>query len=792
MYVSTSWLKEFVEPGVDHDTLVHRLTMAGLEVGSRALAAEPFTGVVIGRVTECEQHPDADKLRVCQVDIGTETASGIVCGAPNVRAGLHVAVATVGARLPGGLKIRKAKLRGVVSLGMICSARELGMGDEHDGILELPDNAPVGTDLRSWLDLDDEILELELTPNRGDCLGMQGVAREVGALFDVPAGQLNVGEAPVSNEDTVAIELAAPEGCPRYVGRVVRAIDPAAKTPLWMCERLRRAGVRAISPVVDVTNYVLLETGQPLHGFDLSVLKPPIVVRWAGEGETLTLLDGRNVPLTPDVLVIADQSGPLALAGIMGGEGSGVGDQTVDVLFESAWFDPQAVAGRARRFGLHTDASHRYERGVDPTGQIRAIERATELLLAIAGGQAGPLCIAEEASALPPARNVSVTRAALDTRLGVTVSDDDVTGSLERLGFEVRHGQDEWHAGVPPHRFDVAVGEDLVEEVARVYGYERIEAAPEQATVIMPEVTETRVTMARVQDVLVDRGLQEVITYSFVDPQLHATVCPNDTPLALKNPISSDLAVMRASLWPGLLNTVRHNLARQQSSVHVFETGLVFDWRNDTLTQTRHVAFALVGDRYPERWSNARARVDLHDAMGHIEALLALRGARADFDVANAADPALHPGQSANIHIDGHSVGRVGVLHPARARELDVPQDVVLATLSFDAAFAAAVPQFEAVSRFPASRRDVSIVVDEAVSVDALSQAIRGAAGQTLRELRVFDVYRGKGIDSGRKSISFGLILQDSSRTLSDSEADAVIAAAVAQIKQDFDGTIRD
>ncbi len=792
MHVSQSWLNEFVDAGADTATVAERLTMAGLEVGAIDPAAEPFSGVVVGHVTGCEPHPDADKLRVCQVDIGSGELQNIVCGAPNVRQGLKVAVATVGAKLPGGLKIRKAKLRGVVSFGMICSARELGLGDEHDGILELPEDAPVAEDIRVYLDLEDQILDLDLTPNRGECLGMQGVARQIGVLFDVPVTTIGADPATVECDDALQVHLDAPDACPRYVGRVVRGIDPQAKTPLWMRERLRRAGLRALSPVVDVTNYVLLETGQPMHGFDLRQLAPPIRVRMAEPGEKLTLLDSKEIVLDSDVLVIADEKGALALAGIMGGDKSGVAPDTTDVFFECAWFAPSFVSGRARRFGLHTDASHRYERGVDPTTQVSAIERATQLLQMIAGGQAGPLTVAQHACISAPRAAVTITRTELDSRLGVHVPTADVTGIFERLGFAVTTTDGQWQVVPPSHRFDIAGPEDLSEEVARVFGYSRIGEVPEMATLAMPAVTESRVSTARVQDVLVDRGFQEVITYSFVDPKIHEVVCPGVTPLPLKNPISAELAVMRSSLWPGLLGTLQHNLARQQERVRVFETGLVFDWRDGELTQPKHVAFALTGPRLPEHWDHTRDAVDVHDAAGHVEALLALRGAHVQVTFEPAEHAALHPGQSANVIVDGDVIGRMGALHPQRAAHLELPPNVLLAELDIARAFAATVPTFAPVGRFPSTRRDVSVVVDEAVSVHALSEAVRAVTGPQLRELRVFDVYRGKGIDSGRKSVSFGLILQDSSRTLNDGEADAVITAVMAKFKQDFDGTIRD
>lgn len=790
MKISERWLREWVDPPVDTAGIVAQLTMAGLEVDETTPAAPGFSGVVVGRVESVAPHPDADKLRVCQVDVGAPERLGIVCGAPNVYAGMKAPVALLGGELPGGLKIKRAKLRGVESAGMLCSVRELGLGDSHEGLWDLPADAPVGTDLREWLGLDDQVIDVDLTPNRGDCFSVLGIAREVALLNGLPLGGPHFAAVPAELKDEFPVDVRAPEACPRFVGRVIRDIRPHAVTPLHLKEKLRRAGLRPIHPVVDVTNLVMLELGQPMHGFDLATLREGIVVRLAEPGERIVLLDGREVALDRDVLVIADHGGPRAVAGIMGGEDSGVSETTRDVFFEVAFFAPLAIAGRARRLGLHTDASQRFERGVDPMQQRRAVERATELLLAIAGGQPGPVIERVAAEHLPQHQAVPLRRERLAMLLGHAVADAEVERILSGLGLEVTAVAGGWTALPPSHRFDLAREVDLIEEVARVYGYDRVPAARGRGYTVPGEATEARVPGSRLADVLVARGYQEVVTYSFVDPAVQGALFPAQPSLPLSNPISSELGTMRVSLWPGLVHALRRNLSRRQARVRIFEQGLRFVFEGDDLKQLSTVAGLVAGERWPEQWGAPGAAVDFHDAKGDVEALLGLVGA--GFEFVPGEHPALHPGQSARILRSGREVGWIGALHPRLVRELDLERAPLLWELDEYLTFAAELPVFSEISRFPAIRRDIALVVDAAVPVGALLAAIRAAGGERLTESKVFDVYSGERIDSGRKSVAFGLILQDSSRTLTDDVADAVVADVVARLTSEFGARMRD
>jgi phenylalanyl-tRNA synthetase beta chain len=790
MKFSERWLREWVNPPVDTDTLVSQLTMAGLEVDGTAPAAPAFSSVVIGLVESVERHPDADKLTVCRVDVGATERLGIVCGAPNVRPGMKAPVALVGGELPNGLKIRRAKLRGIESQGMLCSERELGLGEGHEGLWELPEEAPVGAALRDWLALDDVVIDVDLTPNRGDCFSVLGIAREVALLNGLPLGGPEIAPVAPSLADEFPLEVRASEACPRFVGRVIRGIRPDAVTPLWMREKLRRAGLRPIHPVVDVTNIVMLELGQPMHGFDLGTLREGIIVRLAEPGEQITLLDGREAALEPDMLVIADHGGPRAIAGVMGGEDSGVSAATQDVFFEVAFFAPLAIAGRARRLGLHTDASLRFERGVDPAQQRRAIERATALLIAIAGGQAGPVIERASASHLPARKAVTLRRARLAALLGQAVPDAEIERILKGLGLALAPVAEGWEATPPSHRFDLMLEVDLIEEVARIYGYDRVPEERGSGAVALGDATENRVPGSRIADVLAARGYQEVVTYSFVDPELQSALFPDSAALPLSNPISSELSVMRVSLWPGLVHALRRNLSRRQSRIRIFEQGLTFVIQDNELKQLNVVGGLLAGSRWPEQWGVSSANVDFHDAKGDVEAVLGLTAG--EFRFAAAAHAALHPGQSARILREEQPAGWIGTLHPRLVRALDLERAPLLWELDERVSFAAQLPEFREISRFPAIRRDIAIVVEKELPVAALLKAIRAAGGVLLTESKIFDIYSGDRIDSGRKSVAFGLILQDSSRTLTDDEADRVVAAVVARLESEFRAKMRD
>ena len=794
MKFSEQWLREWVNPEVSTDELCEQLTMAGLEVDALEPAAAAFNKVVIGEVLSCEPHPDADKLNVCQVNAGTDETLQIVCGASNVRAGLRVPAALVGAKLPGDLKIKKAKLRGVPSHGMLCSEKELGLADSAEGLMELPADAPVGEDIRNYLELDDFSIELGLTPNRSDCLGVVGIAREVGVLnrceVTSPAAMEPVAS---SCDDSFPVSIEASEDCPRYVGRVIRGINPKAETPIWMVERLRRSGIRSLGPAVDITNYVLLELGQPMHAFDLGKLKDGIVVRKAQQGESLELLNGNTIELDGETLVIADQHGPLALAGIMGGEPSSVTDATTDIFLESAFFNPLSLAGRARAYGLHTDSSHRFERGVSPELQRLAIERATALFLNITGGEAGPVVEVADESQLPVRPAVPLRAKRVERVLGMAIPGDELVDILVRLGMEVNGSESEgWSVTPPAFRFDIAIEEDLIEEVGRIYGYNQLPSSRAQGGLNMRPQTEGRAPIQELRRMLVERGYQEAITYSFVDPDSQAIIYPDNTAIALANPISSEMSVMRTSLWPGLLQALKYNLNRQVDRVRLFETGLRFIRAGEETRQDPMLAGVICGAALDEQWGEKTRAIDFFDIKGDVEAILSPMDSLGTIKFVANQHHALHPGQSAEILQNDESIGWIGAIHPTIASKLGIKQRVYLFELSLEKILQRGVPTFAELSKFPAIRRDIALVADKTTAVDQVFAVIRKAAPEILRELKLFDLYEGEGIDSGRKSLALGLILQDDSRTLTDTEVDSAIEAILSALKQELGATLRD
>ena len=790
MKFSEAWLREWVNPGLDTQQLAEQLTMAGLEVDAVEPAAAEFSGVIVAEVLSVETHPDADKLRVCQVAAGEDEALQIVCGAPNVRAGMKAPLATVGGRMPGDMKIKKAKLRGVPSHGMLCSARELGLSDEHQGLMELPVDAPVGHDLRDYLTLDDVTIEVDLTPNRGDCLGMEGVAREVGTLNGTDLTPPSFESVAASSDARFPVDVQAPDACPRYLGRVIRSINPAAETPLWMQEKLRRGGIRSLGPVVDVTNYVMLELGQPLHAFDLDTLSGGIVVRYARQGEKLTLLDERSVDLDEQTLLICDQDKTLALAGIMGGIESGISESTNSLFLEVAFFAPEKIAGRARHYGISTDSSYRFERGVDPGLQMRAMERATALLVELLGGQAGPVIEVSSQQHLPVKSAINLRRARIKRLLGFVPTDAQVEDILSRLGVTVVASGEGWMATPPSYRFDLAIEADLIEEVGRVYGYNKLPTANNRGDLIVRPVPEAATPLERLQTLLVDRGYQEAITYSFVDADILQDLEPDSRPVPLTNPISSEMSMMRTSLWAGLLGAVQHNLARQHSRIRLFESGLKYILQDNDIKQIKVLSGVVVGDLYPEQWALENRATDFYDVKSDIETLLDTGSSAAEFQAGR--HPALHPGQTAAILVDGDQIGWMGSIHPGLAQKHGIPSKPCLFELDMDAMLKGRVPSFEKLSRFPTIRRDLAIVVDVEIPASALCDMIRQQAGPMLKDVLVFDVYQGKGIESGRKSIALGLILQDSSRTLTDDEVDSVKAGIIGQLEKQFAATLRE
>ncbi|MEN1835050.1 phenylalanine--tRNA ligase subunit beta [Pseudomonas lijiangensis] len=791
MKFSEQWLRGWVSPQVSRDELVARLSMAGLEVDSVTLAAGIFTGVVVGEVLSTEQHPDADKLRVCQVSNGSETLQ-VVCGAPNVRPGLKIPFAMIGAELPGDFKIKKAKLRGVESNGMLCSAAELQLGEGNDGLMELAADAPVGQDIRVYLELDDASIEVDLTPNRGDCLSVAGLAREVGALYAAQVTRPHVAPVAAVHDEVRPVELLAPAACPRYLGRVIRNVDLSRPTPLWMVERLRRSDVRSIDAAVDITNYVMLELGQPLHAFDLAEINGGIRVRMAEEGEKLVLLDGQEVSLRADTLVIADHQRALAIAGIMGGEHSGVTTKTRDIFLESAFFDTISVAGKARSYGLHTDASHRYERGVDWQLAREAMERATGLLLEITGGEAGPVIEAVSEQHLPSIASVTLRASRVEQMLGLVIENAEIERLLTALGLKLSsETAGQWLVEVPSHRFDISLEVDLIEELARLYGYNHLPVRYPQARLAPQAKAEARGDLPELRRLLVARGYQEAITYSFIDPKLFELFSPGVQPLLLANPISNDMAAMRSSLWPGLVKALQHNLNRQQDRVRMFESGLRFVGQLDGLKQEPMLAGVVCGSRLPEGWAQGRDAVDFFDVKADVEAVLGFAGALGEFTFSAGQHPALHPGQTARIERDGREVGFLGAIHPELAKTLGLDRPVFVFELVLGEVATGRLPKFHELSRFPEVRRDLALLADRDVNASAVLDVIRENAGEWLTDLRLFDVYQGKGIDPHRKSLAVGLTWQHPSRTLTDDEVNATTLAILNSLEERLNVTLR-
>ncbi len=791
MKFSEQWLRGWVSPQASRDELVARLSMAGLEVDSVTLAAGEFSGVVVGEVLATEQHPDADKLRVCQVSDGNETFQ-VVCGAPNVRPGLKIPFAKIGAQLPGDFKIKKAKLRGVESNGMLCSQSELQVGEGNDGLMELPADAPTGEDFRVYLGLDDASIEVDLTPNRGDCLSLAGLAREVGALYAAPVTRPVIAAVASVNDDVRPVEVLAPAACPRFLGRVVRNVDLSRATPLWMVERLRRSEVRSIDAAVDITNYVMIELGQPMHAYDLAEIDGGIRVRMAEEGEKITLLDGQEVALRSDTLVIADHARLLGIAGVMGGENSGVTAKTRDVFLEAAFFEPISVAGKARSYGLHTDASHRFERGVDSNLAREAMERATALLLDIAGGEPGPIIESVRPEHLPQIAPITLRAERVSQMLGLELGSSEIEALLTGLGLGVEaSGEGQWSVEVPSHRFDISLEVDLIEELARLYGYNRLPVRYPQARLAPQASPEARSDLPALRRLLVARGYQEAITYSFIDPKLFELFSPGVEPLLLANPISTDMAAMRSSLWPGLVKALQHNLNRQQDRVRLFESGLRFVGQLEGLKQEPILAGVVCGSRLPEGWAQSRETVDFFDVKADVEAVLGFAGALDAFTFVPGQHPALHPGQTARIERDGQEVGYLGALHPELVKSLGLDRAVFVFELVLAEVSEGRLPKFQELSRFPEVRRDLALLADRDVAASAVMEVIRENAGEWLTDLRLFDVYQGKGIDPHRKSLAVGLTWQHPSRTLNDDEVNTTTQAILTSLEQRLNATLR-
>lgn len=792
MKIAESWLREWVNPDLDTEALGHQLTMLGHEVDGIEYEGAGIADIVIAEVAEVSKHPDADKLSLCKVNDGSGKLVDVVCGAPNVVKGMKTPFAKPGVTLPNGMQLRKAKIRGIVSNGMLCSAVELGLGDESDGIMSLPQDAQVGSRLVDLLELPDAIIDLDLTPNRGDCFSVLGIARDVSALTGADLKDASVAAVAATIEDSHPVELVEPAGCPRFAGRVIRGIDTNARSPVWMTERLRRAGLRAISPVVDITNFVMLELGQPLHAYDFSLLQGTIKPRLAKAGEKVTLLDEKEVELRDDTLIITDDSGPIGIAGIMGGLSTAVTDKTTDVFFEAAFWPQDFMAGRARAYGMHTDASLRFERGVDPAGQGRAIERATQLLLEIAGGNAGPLVDEIATDHLPVRAAIRLRKDRLTRLLGLEVDAAEVEQILTRLTMKVESAEDGWLVTAPTHRFDIAIEADLIEEVARIHGYDSIPETTSFSQAQLETVTESKVDMELAAATLIARDYQEVVTYSFIDAAADTAFAGSESELVLSNPISSEMSVMRASLWPGLVAAAAANNARQQDRVRLYEASKTFHGALGAHTEVVRIAGLAAGPVRPEQWGSTSEAVDFFDVKSDIEALLSLAGGLDECHFVVAEHPALQPGQTAEIIRNNEVIGVIGKLHPKLAKHYDLKRAVFLFELDAAKSLASAVPLAASISKFPAIRRDIAVIVDDKISADELVNAVAATSPQLIQGVRIFDIYTGSGIEAGRKSVAIGLILQETSRTLTDDDADEVMAAAVKKLEDQFAAVLRD
>ncbi|HET6913281.1 MAG TPA: phenylalanine--tRNA ligase subunit beta [Rhodanobacteraceae bacterium] len=790
MRFSENWLRQLVVIPADRVGLVERLTLSGLEVESVETLGAQLEGVVVARIVECTPHPDADKLRVCRVETGSGEVQ-IVCGAPNARAGLKAPLATIGATLPNGIAIKAAKLRGVESAGMLCSAKELAVDADASGLMELPEDAPVGTPFGAYLGLPDASIELKLTPNRSDCLGMRGLADEVAAEFGTHAKGFDFAPVSATIKTQRAIRLEAGADCPRYLGRAIRGIDAFAKTPVWMAQRLRAAGIKPISAVVDVTQYVMLELGQPMHAFDESNLEGSIIVRRAHASETLKLLDGSEAKLDPGFLVIADETKPLALAGVMGGFESRVTESTRNVFLESAHFAPAAIMGRARKLGLNTDAAHRFERGVDPELPRLAMERATALLIEITGGQAGDIVEAALSEHLSHATPIALRRARIARVLGVAIPDEQVQRILSALGMQLETTDDGWHVTPPSRRFDIGREEDLIEELARIHGYAQIPSRLPAGEPPAPVEDETRLPESALRAQLAARDFTEAVCYAFVDALRLQTWGIADGAVPLANPLSAEMAVMRTSLLPGLVDALRANRNRQQARVRLFEFGRIFTRTADAPRETPMLAAVACGSAQAEQWGEKSRALDFFDLKGDLESLLAMGGSPGWNFGRNDLPAWLHPGRGARVLINGVPVGAIGALHPRLLRELDLDGDVYVFEVQGQPLRQRIVPIARSLPRFPSVRRDIAVELPLTVVWGEIEGNLRKALGPVLSDTFVFDVYTGPGLKEDQKSVAMGLILQDASRTLTDQDADACVAAALASLESMFGAKLR-
>jgi phenylalanyl-tRNA synthetase beta chain len=791
MHISEQWLREWVDVDCDTQQLTEQLTMAGLEVEGIEPAAPEFSGVITAKVESVEKHPDADKLKVCQVATGTGKSLNIVCGAANVRDGLCVALAPVGAVLPGDVTIKASELKGILSEGMLCSAQELGLAEESDGLMELPDDLVLGEELRDVLSLDDQIIELSLTPNRGDCLCISGVARELAVINDSEF-KPQQSEAPEqTSEQSREVVINEPAACPRYVGQVIENVDVSKPTPLWLTEKLRRCGMRSINPVVDITNFVMLELGQPLHAFDNDKLQGSVCVRYANSDEKLELLDGQDCELTTDTLTIADDNGALAMAGIMGGQASAVVAKTNNVFLESAFFNPQAITGKARKYGLHTDSSHRFERGVDFEIQKQAIDRAAQLIVDLCGGKPGPVIEKLSGDDLPELKQVSLRRGQIERLLGISLADEDILGIFTRLGMQLEVNDEGWLVTAPSFRFDIDIEADLIEEIARIYGYNNIKRQLPLAHLQMHKDNELQVHIKKMRQLLVDRGYQEAITYSFVDAKTQEILNPDIEALPLANPIASELSVMRTSLLPGLVGALLYNQKRQQARIRLFETGLIFK-NSKELSQIPAIAGIISGNINENQWDIKDRSCDLFDLKKDIEALFELNGYKIDVNFSPIHHSALHPGQSAKIVHENQALGFIGALHPSAQKKLGLTKEAFVFEIELENISKHITAKYQKISKFPSVQRDISIMVAEEISIAEIMDLIGKTTPDVLYNLELFDVYRGEAIDLGKKSLALGLTFQRTSSTLTDDEVESAVGSILEGLRKEFGASLRE
>ena len=799
MKISEQWLREWVNPDIDTQQLAEQLTMAGLEVEEIVSASPGFSGVVTARVDAVEKHPDVDKLKVCHVNTGSGQNLVIVCGADNVRVGLYVALAAVGAVLPGNITIKASDLKGITSEGMLCSARELGLAEESEGLMELPNDLGLGEDLQEILSLDDQIIDLSITPNRGDCLSISGVARELSVINDCEikvnlteaVGQKNQQTSKQVNNQTRDVVVDESAACPRYVGQVIKEVDISGLSPLWLTEKLRRCGLRSINPVVDIINFVMLELGQPMHAFDNDKLQGAICIRYAKPGEKLKLLDGQECTLSTETLTIADDRGVLAMAGIMGGQQTAVTEESKNIFLESAFFSPRKILGKARQYGLHTDSSHRFERGVDFEIQKKAIERAGQLIVDICGGKPGPIVEKVSEDDLPELKQVKLRRGQVERLLGITFADEDIERILSSLGLQLESDEDGWLVTAPSFRFDIEIEADLIEEIARIYGYNNIKTQLPLTHLQLNKDNELHNHTKKMRQLLVNRGFQEVITYSFVDAEMQELLNPGVSALPLANPIASELSVMRTNLLPGLLGALRFNQKRQQQRIRLFETGLIFQ-NDNNLSQIPAFAGVITGNINKNHWDIKDRSCDLFDLKKDVEALFELNGDEIGVSFSQVEHSALHPGQSAKIIYENQQVGFIGALHPSIQKGLGLRKEVFVFELELRSISRQIAAKYKKISKYPWIRRDLSITVAEEITIAEIMTLIGKTASDVLYNLELFDVYRGEAIDLGKKSLALGLTFQRTSSTLTDDEVESAVGRILENLRKEFGASLRE